>query len=160
MCPWFFRKWVTVVPCCSSSLLMMPILLFSMWVSVVPCCNSSLLMMPVLGSPVCEWLWCLTICSICWWCLLLAPQTVSGCGVLQHFESTDDACSWLFRRWVAFVSWCDSSLLMMPVLGSSGSEWLWCYICSLLIVCVLDSSGGEWLWCLTKILNPYLWLPS
>jgi hypothetical protein len=31
----------------------------------VPCDNSSLLIMLVLGSPVCEWLWCLAAILAC-----------------------------------------------------------------------------------------------
>ena len=150
-----------------------------MWVAVVPCCISGLLTMPVLGSPGCEWLWCLAMFLACWQC-----------------------CPWLFREWVAVVPCCFSSLLTMPILGSSGSEWLWClvvflacwqclsltlqpvsscdallallclqpadnagtwlsswwvavvpcYVSSLLTISVLGSSVCEWLWCLAVFL--------
>ena len=100
--------------------------LSSMWVAAVSCCVSSLLMMPVLGSPEGEWLLCLALYQACWWCLFLALQNVSGCCVLLCIRPADDACPWLFSMWVAAVSCCVSSLLMMPVLGSPGSEWLLC----------------------------------
>ena len=46
--------------------------LFSLWVAVVPFCSSSLLIMPVLCSPDGEWLWCLATTLACWSCLSLA----------------------------------------------------------------------------------------
>ena len=84
-----------------------------------------------------------------WWCLSLALQKVSGCSDLLCLKPTDDACFWfsrlweaavpycvsslsddtcslLFRVWVAVVHCCVSSLLMIPVLGSPGSERLQC----------------------------------
>ena len=56
--------------------------------------------MPVLGSPGCEWLWCLVANSRSY--LSLALQEVSGCGAMLQLI-----------------------LLIMPVLGSSVREWLW-----------------------------------
>ena len=93
---------------------------------MVPCCNSSLLIMPVLGSLACEWLWCLATILACWSCLSLALQAVSGCGALLQFQPANHACPWLSRLWVTVVPCYNSSLLIMPVLGSPVGEWLWC----------------------------------
>ena len=64
-------------------------------------CISHLQTMTVFGSSACEWLLCLGV-----------------------FPASDDACSWLFRLWVAVATCWISSLLIMTVFGSSGCEWL------------------------------------
>ena len=116
--------------------------LSSLWVAVVPFPNYSLLMMPVFDSPDSEQIWCLAVILACWWCLSLALQDVSGCDALLQFWLANNACHWLFRWSVAVVSCCNSSLLMMPVLGSSGCEWIWCL--AAFLVC--------W-WCLSLTLQ-------
>ena len=145
---------------------------FRKWVAVVLCYNSSLLMMPILGSLVGEWLWCLAAILACCWCLSLDLQWVSGCGALLQFWPADGAYPWLSRKWVAMAPYCNSSLLMMLVLGFPGSEWLWCLAAilpcwwclrkwvtivaccnsSLLMFPILGFPVGEWLWCLAAIL--------
>ena len=98
--------------------------------------------MPVLGSPDCEWLLLLAVFQGYWWCLFLAPQLVGGCSGLLCFKCTDDACAWLSRMWVATVACCVSYELRMPVLGTSGSEWLqW-----------LGMFQAYW-WCLSWVLQ-------
>ena len=57
----------------------------------------------------------------------MALQEVSGCGALLCFQPANNAHPWLSSKWVAVVHCCVSSLLTMPVLGSSGSWWLWCF---------------------------------
>ena len=119
--------------------------------------------MSVLVSSGCEWLWCLAAILGCWWCLSLALQDVSGCGVLLQFWPTDDACPWLSREWVAMVPCCTSSLLMMPVFGSPVGEWLWCLAAilscwwHLFLVLQLVSGCGTFLqfcwWCLSLALQ-------
>ena len=102
-CPWLFREWVAVVPCCVSILL-------------------TLLVLDSSGS---EWLWWLAVFLAFWQHLFLALQSVSIYGGLLFFLSVDNTCLWLFRKWVAVVDCCVSSLLTMPVLGSSEGVWLW-----------------------------------
>ena len=119
--------------------------------------------MPVLGSPVCEWLQCLAVFQAYWWCLYLALQEVSGCSALLCLNTTDDACLWLSSMWVAAVTCCISNLLMIPVLGSPGSEWLqclavfqaywWCLFLALQRV-----SGCSALLCFEPIDDTYPWL--
>ena len=89
-------------------------------------------------------------------------------------SSADHAYHWLSSLWVAVVPFCNSSLLITPVLGSPVGEWLWCIAAilaswtslssrmwvavvpchnsSLLIIPVLGSPESEWLWCLAAIL--------
>ena len=140
--------WVAVELCCNFSLLIVPVLgslvcewlwclaailacwschpwLCRMWVAVVPYCNSGLLIMPLLGSSACEWLWCLAAILTYWSYLFLALQFVSGCDALLQFYPIDHACPWLSSLWVAMVHCCNYSLLIMPILGSIGCEWLW-----------------------------------
>ena len=99
----------------------------SKWVAVVPCCVLSLLMMPIFCSPVGEWLLYLPMFWSFWWCLSSALQLVSGWCALLCFKPVDDACSLLSSLWVAGVPCCVSSLLMIPVFCSPGSEWLRCF---------------------------------
>ena len=124
---WLSREWVAAVPCCISSLLMMPVLgsLACVWLQCLAM-FLSLLIISVLGSPGCEWLQCIAMLQAYWWYLPLALQFVSGSKALLCFKSANDACPWLFSLWVAAMPCCVSSLLMVPVLGSSGSEWLQC----------------------------------
>ena len=84
----------------------------------------SLLIMHVLCSPESEWLCCLTAILTCWSSLSLALQRVSSCGALLQFQPADHACSQLFSGWVAMVPCCNSSLLIMSVLGLTVGEWL------------------------------------
>ncbi len=105
----------------------------------------SLLTTPVLGSPECEWLLWWAEFSSCWWCLSLALQWVSNfCGELDLVPA-HDTCPWLPSKLVAsMVSWI-LTLLMMPFLGSLGSEWLLWWAGFLLTMPVLYSPGSEWL---------------
>ena len=99
--------------------------LSSLWVAAVPCCClASLLMMPVFGSSGSEWLQYLAMPQAYWWYLFLALQFVCGSSALLYFKPTNDACPWFFRKWVAAVPYCVSSLLMIPVIGSPVCEWL------------------------------------
>lgn len=98
--------------------------------------------MPILGSLGSQWLLCLAVSQACSWCLSSALQKVSDCCALLCLKSAHYTCIWLFRRWVAAVHWCISSLLKMPVLGSLECEWLWC-------LCVLEAC---W-WCLSLVLQ-------
>ena len=92
------------------------LLLSRKWVTAVPCCVSSLLMMPVLCSPVCKWLLCLVVFQVCWWCLSSALQGVSGCCALLCLKPAN---AYLFsREWVSAMPCCVSSLLMMSILCS------------------------------------------
>ena len=95
-----------------------------MWVATLPCNILCLLMMHVLGSPGSEWLLCLTIFSCLLMMLVLDSQNVSGYFALQYFMPAHDACSWLSRKWVPCHISC---LIMMPLLGSPGCEWLLCF---------------------------------
>jgi hypothetical protein len=45
---------------------------------------------------------------------------------MLSFEPADDVCPWLFRKWVAIMPKCVSSLLTASVLVSLGSEYLLC----------------------------------
>ena len=116
-CPMLSSMWVAAVPCCVSSLLMIPVLCSPgcEWLLCI-CCVSSLLMMPVLCSPVCEWLLYFAVSQACQWYLSSALQFVSGCCALLCLKSANDACPLLSSLWVAAVPCCVSSLLMMPVL--------------------------------------------
>ena len=146
-CSWLFRKWVATVPCCVVyqltilSLVLQEVSsccvlvcfkptdndfpwLFSLWVAAVPGCVSCLLTMPILGSPVCEWLLCLTVFQACWQCLSLTLQTVSGWCALLCFRPANNACPLLSRWCVVVMPYSVSSLLTMPIVGPPGSEWL------------------------------------
>ena len=49
---------------------------------------------------------------------------MGGYHALLCFKPTEEAYPWLFRKWVAAIDCCISSLLTMPVLGSLECEWL------------------------------------
>jgi hypothetical protein len=99
---------------------------------------------------------------------------VSCFGASLKFQPADHAFPWLSSEYVAVVACCNSSLLIMPVLDSPGSEWLWClsaiiacWLClslalqmvsampccnfSPLLMTVLNSLVGEWWWCFGAI---------
>ena len=166
---WLSRKWVATLPCNISCLLMMLVLNSpaSEWLLCLaifhacspvlgsPVCEWLLCLAifhacsPVLGSPVCEWLLCLTIFHACSWCLFLALQPVSGYFALQYFMPAHDACSWLSSQWVATLPCNISCLLMMLVLGSPASEWLFAlqYFMPAHML-AHGSPESEWLLCL------------
>ena len=100
--------------------------LSSKWVAAVPWCVSSLMTMPVLGSPACEQQLCLGVFQACWQYLSLVLQLVSGSCALLCLKLINNACPWLFRKWVAAVHCYLSSSLTMHVLGSPACEWLVC----------------------------------
>ena len=121
--------------------------------------------MPVFGSPVCEWLLWVAVFHVCWQCLSLALQEVSGCCGLLCFKPADNACPWLSSLWVAAVGCCVSSLLIMPVLGSPASEWLlWvavfqaCWQCLSLALQLVSGCCG--LLCFKPADNACAWLFS
>ena len=83
--------------------------------------------MPILCISESVWPPCLAVIQAHWWHLSLVLQLVSAFWALLHFKVDDNACPWLFRKWVAIVPcYCASSLLTMSVLHSSESEWLQC----------------------------------
>ena len=140
---WLSRLWVATVPCHISCLLMMPVF-------GSPACEWLLCLAIFHACSQCLLL-ALQIVSGCFAChnsclhmmIFLALQEVSA---LSYFMPALDAYSWLSRKWVVTLpchipacSWClflalqrVSSyyispvfcLLTMPVLGSSGSQWL------------------------------------
>ena len=57
-----------------------------------------------------------------WWCLSLALQFVSGHCSLLHLGPVDDAFPQIFREWVTAMGYCVSSLLIMSILETPGSE--------------------------------------
>ena len=140
--------WVGVVLCCNSSLLITPVLgsLGSEWLW---CLAAILLIMPVFGLQLvsgCGVLWSelpfpsvslfLTIFVIaailpCWSCLSLVLQEVSGCGALPAILACWSCLSLALQKVSGSNVLLQSSLLIMPVLGSPGSEWLWCLAANL-----------------------------
>ena len=88
-------------------------------------------MIPVLGALGSESLLCLTMFQACWQCLFLALQPVSGCQALLTFQHANDVYPWF-----------------------SGGEWLPSLAMFLLAIPVLDSSGSEWLSWLTIFFKP------
>ncbi len=50
---------------------------------------------------------------------------VSGFGGELYLDPAEVGWPWLSRKCVASVLACIWNLLMMAVLGSPGSEWLW-----------------------------------
>lgn len=138
--------WVDTVSCYISSMLM--ILFFAIQdVSGchIPCYISYMLIMPDFGSTVCEWLLYLAAFLACWCCLPLPHQYVSSCIVLLHFSFAHHACLWLFSLCVAVVPWCNSSLLMIPVLDSLVGGWLLCLAAFRLDKTYPGSLESEWL---------------
>ena len=112
---------------CSSSLLMMPVLILqnvsacsawqwfqpvdncfswlsSLCVAAVPCCVSSLLTTFVLHSSGSEWLQYVIPFSTLLRLLSLALQKVCGCSPLC-FKPADNMDSWLTIQWVAVMLW-------------------------------------------------------
>ena len=89
---------------------------------------------------------------------------MSGYYVLPYFMPAHDAYSWLSRLWVATLPCNISCLLMMPILGSSESEWPLCLAIFCACSPVLGSPVCEWLlfpaifhacsWCLFLALQP------
>ena len=118
----------------------------------------------------CTWLFRLWVAAVpaivqaCLWYLYLALQEVSGYYVLPYFMPAHDAYSWLSRLWVATLPCNISCLLMMPILGSSESEWPLCLAIFCACSPVLGSPVCEWLlfpaifhacsWCLFLALQP------
>ena len=86
-------KWCSVLLCFEPADNAWPLL--SSWWAAVPCCVSSLLMIPVLYSLGSGWLLCTSVCQACWWCLSSAFQRVSSCYSFLCFNPVDDACSLL-----------------------------------------------------------------
>ena len=125
--------------------------------------------MLVLYLPVGEWQLCFNVFQACWQCLSSTLQPVSGCCSLLCFKPADDACPLLSSWWVAGMSCCVSSLLIIPssaVQAVSGHSALlyfesaddacpllprmWvtavpCCVSSLLMMPVLCSPESEWL---------------
>ena len=116
------------------------------------CHNSSLLIIPVLGTPACEWLWCLSVILSCWSWLSLALQEVSACCALLQFQPADHDCPWHSSLWVAVVPCCNPSLLIITVLCSPVCEWLWCLAHNSRLLIMPYCSVCEWLWCFAAIL--------
>ena len=138
-------------------------LLSSMWVTAVPHCVLSLLIMPVLGSSECEWLLCLTVFQACWQCLFFALQDVSNCCALLGFKPTDNASPEHFSKWVAAMLCCVSSILTMPICGSSVCEWLLCFAVfqaywQYLSVILKSVSGDHAIMHFKPVDNANLWL--
>ena len=97
----------------------------SLWVATVPCSLLTLLTILILGSSECEWLLCLQ-------CFKLLTMPVLGSSEsewllwLAVFQPANNACPFLFRRWVAAMPYSVSTLLTMLIFGSLGSEWMLC----------------------------------
>ena len=79
--------------------------------------------MPILDSPVCEWLWYLSIFLACSQCL---PWLFSMWVAMMPYcvSSLTISVLWLSRMWVAVVPHYVDSLLTMLVLNSPFSMWM------------------------------------
>ena len=75
LCPWLRRKWVTA--CLAMA--------------------SCMLTAFILGSLACEWMLCISVLQISWWCWFLALQVVSDCHALLDLNFSNNACSWFSR---------------------------------------------------------------
>ena len=91
--------------------------------AVLSCCVSSILIMSVFGSQECESYLCLYMVWASWLPMFLALQSVSGYHSLLYVKPADYICPWFIRQWVNVMSSCIISLLIIPLLGHSGSEW-------------------------------------
>ena len=117
-CAWLFRGWVTAVPYCISSLLMMHVLWISReWVVAMSHSILSLLTKLVLGSPEGWWLLWPVVLQACWHWPSLATQKVTGCLALLCFEPANDSCFLFSSLWVAAILCCIPNLLTTLVLG-------------------------------------------
>ena len=125
----------------------MPVLGFSAseW-AVISHCIWSLQMAPSLGSLASEWLLCIphfilkmsVLCLLRWWV-----------ANLLCFKPLNGICSLFFRKWVAAVPFCTSSLLMMPVVGSLECEWVLHLVASQVCWEHLSLALSLWVLCLT-----------
>ena len=89
--------WVAVCIACYKPAADACPLLSRMWVAAMPCCLSSLLMMPDLCFSDGGWLPYFAEFQACWWCLPSTLQDLSGSHASLCFKPATDACP-LFSR--------------------------------------------------------------
>lgn len=123
--PWLSSLWVVTMPCYIS----MPAhhaypWLFSMWVPAVSCCSSTLLTILILDSLVCEWLHCPEAFLLM--LHVFGSSVGEGLLCLAHVKP-HVSYPWLFRKWVAMVSFCVSGLLTNLVSFFPVCGWLLCF---------------------------------